>query len=360
MSYYPAMSGLPLLAEALRTKKHFRIGLARQFWEATRLRWSDTRLDPWEYYFFQVFLDRFSMQEKRGFIGWRREIELDRRLNTGPERQIANDKLRFQAFMHERDVPLPRLAAAYRTEAADIPATIRLTTAADVARYLSTTGDYPLFVKPARGARGRDAHAVRGVSGDRLELTSGNTISLQDFVAKLAEEARRGVLFQECLPTHASVADICGDRLTSVRLVVLVEDDTPRILSAAWRVPTGTNVSDNFSCGFSGNLIAGVDLASGEISNVIQGVGWQNRPVASHPDTGTPFRDLRLPEWDATRDVCLECSAQFTGLHLQHWDIALTDRGPVVLELNVEGGLRTHQIVAGGPATLRALATIRT
>jgi len=52
-----------------------------------------------------------------------------------------------------------------------------------------------------------------------------------------------------------------------------------------------------------------------------------------------------IPNWQSISSLCLNAAKLFPTLHLQHWDIALTNRGPVVLEMNVEGGMRTHQIV---------------
>jgi len=346
-----------LLAEALRTRQRFGIGLLRQCWQATRLRWGASHLDPWEYFFFQVFLDRYPMAEKRRFIGWRREIELDRLLNRGPTREIANDKLRFAGFVQARDVPLPRIAAVYDPGGRDCPDAMQLSDADAVAHYLARTSDYPMFVKPIRGAHGWESSVIRAASsaGATLELANGRTVATHEFVASLG---RRGYIFQELLRTHADIGETCGDRLTSVRLVVLIGARGPKILSAVWRVPTGTNVTDNFSVGTTGNLIAGVDATTGAIGKMFQGVGWENRPVERHPDTGGDFSGVRLPEWRETAALCIDCAGHFPDLRLQHWDIALTDRGPVILELNVEGGLRTHQIVATGPAQLRPLSDL--
>jgi len=346
-----------ILTAALQTRRRFGIGLARQFRQATRLRWGKSRLDPWEYFFFQVFLDRYPMAEKRLFIGWRREIALDRSLNTGRARDLANDKLRFAAIMQTHDVPLPRIAAVFHPGGRNLPGAVQLADADAVARYLAQTSDYPLFVKPIRGAHGWSACIIQRASDDgmQLELAGGRTVATDEFAAGLG---RRGLIFQQLLRTHVDIGAICGDRLTSVRIVVLIDDHAPRILSAVWRVPTGANVTDNFSVGTTGNLIAGVDVATGATGAVFQGAGWENLPTANHPDTGGQFGGLRLPAWHETAELCLTCASHFPDLRLQHWDIALTEHGPVVLELNVEGGLRTHQIVAAGPANLRPLADL--
>jgi len=346
MSYHRGMKAIGLFREALRAKRRFGVGLSRQAVEATRLRWGANRLDPWEYYFFAVCAPRYSPAEKRRFIGWRRELELDRLLNTGSERDIANDKLAFSAHLQDSGLPLARINAVYDPGGAAPAGVRRLADIGEVHRWLTSAATYPLFVKPVRGARGWRARVLRDPSDGA------------QFAADLTADAARAYLFQDRLRTHPAVAAACGDRLTSVRLVLFVGDGEPRPLSAVWRIPTGTNETDNFSVGVSGNLIAAVDLETGAIGNCIQGVGWRNRPLDRHPDTGVALNGYELPDWRQAVEICLSAAGRFPQLRLQHWDVALTDRGPVILELNVEGGLRTHQIVTPGPALLRPLDEI--
>jgi hypothetical protein len=337
------MKAIGLFREALRAKRRFGVGLSRQAAEATRLRWGPNRLDPWEYYFFDVCAPRYSAAEKRRFIGWRRELELDRWLNTGSARDIANDKLAFADHMRESGLPLARIAAVYLHGGGTAHGVRQLVNVAEVEGWLAGPAPYPLFVKPVRGARGWRARVLRDASDGA------------QFAADLSADAARAYLFQERLRTHAEIAAACGDRLTSVRLVLFVGAGEPQPLSAVWRIPTGTNETDNFGVGASGNLIAAVDLETGVAGNCVQGVGWRNRPRDRHPDTGAALNGLELPDWKAAAEICLSAAGRFPGLQLQHWDVALTDRGPVILELNVEGGLRTHQIVTPGPALLRRL-----
>ncbi|MGI9341758.1 MAG: sugar-transfer associated ATP-grasp domain-containing protein [Gammaproteobacteria bacterium] len=344
------MKAIGLFRDALRAKRRFGVGLSRQAVEATRLRWGPNRLDPWEYYFFDVCAPHFSPAEKRRFIGWRRELELDRLLNAGAERDIANDKLAFSAHLQDSGLPLARIDAAYDPGGAAPEGVQRLADVGEAHRWLTSAATYPLFVKPVRGARGWRARVLHD-RGDGAQF-------IADLAADLAADAARAYLFQEQLRTHAKIASLCGDRLTSVRLVLFVGGGEPQPLSAVWRIPTGTNETDNFSVGVSGNLIAAVDLETGAIGNCVQGVGWRNRPLDRHPDTGAALPGHKLPEWRNAVKTCLSAAGRFRQLRLQHWDVALTDRGPVLLELNVEGGLRTHQIVTPGPALLRPLDKI--
>jgi glutathione synthase/RimK-type ligase-like ATP-grasp enzyme len=215
----------------------------------------------------------------------------------------------------------------------------------DIRTFLRDTDHYPLFVKPVRGSQGRNAYALHGLVNGKLKLPSDQQLEMADFITRLRPARNDSILFQELLHTHRNIETICGRRLTSVRIIVIVTPAGPEILSAVWRVPTGSNITDNFDCGRNGNIIAGIDLATGHIQRIVRGIGWENIPIDRHPDTGIVFGNLCLPDWQTTCALCLNAATLFPDLCLQHWDIALTDRGPVILEINVEGGMRTHQIV---------------
>lgn len=341
------MSDPSLIATALRTKKRFKIGLLRQFREAAYLRYSDCRLDPWEYYFFEVYLDRYPIVEKQRFVGWRREVHIDRLLNAGPDREVANDKIAFYALMHSKGAPVPRVAAIYRGNGRHFPGAALLHDAERAADYLCDPVNAPFFAKPIRGAHGGGTWAISGPSHDgrELETTCGRRIGIPDFIASLDVHAQGGFLIQPLLRTHDAIGDLCGDRLTSLRIIVILAPAGPEILSAVWKIPTGTNITDNFDIGRTGNIVAGIDLDTGRVRRVVRGDYWRNIPLDAHPDTGVRFGDFHLPDWPTVTTLCLEHARHFPGLRLQHWDIALSDQGPVILELNVAAGMRTHQIV---------------
>jgi glutathione synthase/RimK-type ligase-like ATP-grasp enzyme len=339
------MSIPPLITAALHTRKQFGIGLWRQFCQAGYLRFSPCKLDPWEYFFFRVFLDHYPLAEKRRFIGWRREIRLDQLANTKTARDLANDKLAFHSLLDRHSIPLPKILAVYgNSDKQKLDAAI-LRTSGDIALFLQDINCYPLFIKPVRGTQGKDVYALHGIVDGDLQLQSGQRLQMTDLITRLVSTRPAGILFQELLHTPAMIEAICGRRLTSVRVIVIVTPAGAEILSAVWRVPTGDNITDNFNCGRTGNIIANIELATGRVQNTVRGIGWKLIQIDRHPDTDIEFGNLCLPDWQETCSLCLDAAKLFPDLHLQHWDIALTNRGPVVLEMNVEGGMRTHQIV---------------
>jgi hypothetical protein len=93
--------------------------------------------------------------------------------------------------------------------------------------------------------------------------------------------------------------------------------------------------------------LASVDLSNGSVRRVIAGVGFDMRELQRHPETNHSFADLRLPEWNTLVDTCRAASAAMSGIRIQGWDIALSDRGPLLQEVNFVGHLDIFQFADG-------------
>jgi hypothetical protein len=67
--------------------------------------------------------------------------------------------------------------------------------------------------------------------------------------------------------------------------------------------------------------------------------------------TGAQIKGRRLPLWAETVDLVCRAHAAFSDRITVGWDVAITDRGPVIIEGNVQSGCdmiqRTHELPAG-------------
>src|SRR3546814_4543433 len=66
-----------------------------------------------------------------------------------------------------------------------------------------------------------------------------------------------------------------------------------------------------------------------------------------HPATGQQLVGTRLPHWQEVRRVNDACARLFAPVRYQSLDIALTDAGPVVVEVNVGGSFVLPQMASG-------------
>jgi hypothetical protein len=204
----------------------------------------------------------------------------------------------------------------------------------ELEHFLRTTTDYPLFGKPTDEQKSLGAASLEGYQsrGDCLLLPGGERLPLTDFVDEVTRHFAAGYLFQRRLTPHPLVRAIAGDRLATVRIMTMCGADGPHILRAAWKIPGGDNIADNFWR--PGNLLASLDLATGRVVRVVVGSGLAQRELTHHPDTGARLVGIAVPLWREIIELALEAPKSLRQVPLIGWDMAATERGAVIVEPN--------------------------
>ncbi|MEP7216131.1 MAG: sugar-transfer associated ATP-grasp domain-containing protein [Anaerolineaceae bacterium] len=346
----------PLLDQARLVRDMTGKSIRAQVAEILALRLGYGRLYASEYYDFRLYDDReFPGVKKREFLGSRLEAKISESVNCITWDMIEEDKLMAYAVLGGLSLPIPRMNAIYHRKGRRYCALPTLRSPSELAEYLRNDATYPFFGKPVRGCFGRGGFAVSGLdrAADRLTFSNGDSASVNEFVAGLerlegldsAEFAQHGYILQEYLAPHPVIQEACGN-ISSIRLLVLLHDEGPKVFRAVWKVPRRGNMTDNFHRGISGNMLGWISASTGSVEHVVRGVGPRQERVVTHPDTGHRLPGLRLPDWDALVNVGLIAAASLPRLPFLHFDIAMTDRGPVVLEVNVLGSLDLVQLPA--------------
>jgi hypothetical protein len=334
---------LDLVAAIVTARKAGR-SFAGQVGDIVRLRRAPNRLTAAEYYGFRLYEPGRSETAKRAYLGEAGQRALFRRLTDPGWIAAAHDKLLYYAILRGLGLRVPRVIAV-RHPARGFPDAESLRNPVETATFLRQAS-YPLFGKPVTGRYSVGTVLLEGFDAatDTVRAAGGAVATVEDFVAELAAFDRDGYLFQERLTPHPFVREACGDRIATARVLVLLEASGPAILRALWKIPVGGHVADNFWR--AGNMLASLD-DTGTITRVVAGIGPDQRTVEAHPDTGFRLIGARLPEWDAAMRLVLGAAPAFPGLLMQAWDVALTDAGPLLLELNVGGDVNLPQHAFG-------------
>jgi hypothetical protein len=334
------------LVDAVLAAKRAGKGFVAQLLEMRRLRRAPGRLRPLEYYTFGLYDDRrFTREAKSAFVGERGQIEIFRRLCETSWIATAHDKLLYYTILTGLGLAVPKVLAVHHAFRCHRDATA-LRTSGDVAGFLRGSS-YPLFGKPVAGKYSVGTVLLTGhdPASDAVATSDGRSAPLDAFAAELDAYAADGYLFQERLIPHPVVRDLVGDRIATVRVVILLDRSGPEILFALWKIPVGVHVADNFWR--SGNLLAALDPATGTVTRVVRGIAHHQKEVPNHPDTGRPLLGAVVPDWERARDLCLTTAVAFPGIRLQAWDVALCASGPMLLELNVGGDVNLPQHAFG-------------
>jgi hypothetical protein len=167
------------------------------------------------------------------------------------------------------------------------------------------------------------------LSGSGGELQAGGKpCTEKDVWDHVGADLARGFLVEEKLTNTPEIAALHPASLNTFRVVTIKTlDHSWRIAAAYLRVGAGGSVVDNIA---AGGILVRVD-ADGRTRSAHHA----GRAITRHPDTGAELVGVPLPEFRAACELALAASAKLGFVGTLGWDIAATDRGPVVVEANL-------------------------
>lgn len=331
-------------AEVQRTED---IPFTKQFLEYARLRRESGRLGPMEYFDYGLFRQDMSYEEKTRFIGWAGEKNINDYFNRAAWSAVALDKILFYTILKGAGIPFPRVLAIYSPEnTRTLEGTLVFSNATEILAWLEQElSSRPLFVKPSHGNYGKDSFLLKSFHKPTQQIeTSAGTLDIEAFIAGLETKLSHGYIFQEYVQPHERISLITGGKTSTVRIVLALIDDIYAPLSAVWKIPTGNNHIDNFQHGRTGNLVALIDVDSGIVVKLTKGDGrGGTMSIQANPENGRAVVGLEFPMWQDMIALCRSAAQVIPGLHLLHFDVALSSNGPLMMEVNYWGNLDLHQ-----------------
>jgi hypothetical protein len=310
-----------------------------QVLEILKLAFASGHLTAKEYYNYRLFDDsQFTFSDKQKYIGFASQEQIKKFLINVRWKILSDDKFIFATLFQSQNFPLAKILATYNygpnQRDCGIPS---FRTTNDLRSFLENGVQYPFFGKPVAESYGLGCIKINGFdqTTKQMTLAQGESIAIDQFIKSL-QQFSDGYMFQEVVHPHRVIRELCGDRVASVRVVVLLDRHGPQIFRAGWKIPTGDNISDNFQHGQSGNLLAAVDIEDGRVGKLVQGLGVDQKCLERHPDTGEQIQGVVLPYWRELKELCLEAAVLLPGFNLQSWDIVICDEGPILQE--VQGG----------------------
>lgn len=324
-----------------KAKRSHKKSVSSQLFEIFCLRFSKGKLGISEYYDYGLFDDaRFSMAQKREFVGWRMRFVLQNKLNLPSWGILSTDKLLFQLMMLQIGLPVPPVIGVFSRAgryAGKIPV---YDSAVGLKQFLEEYDDYPIFLKPVHAWHGRGGFGIQScdVKNGMLVFVNGKSMEIDRLIDAVKNEPE-GYIFQKYLVQHEELIKRCGNRLSTVRIWVLLTRNGPVIFRALWKVAVGDNMVDNTDHGKTGNLYGPVDVDTGLVKRQIFNAGFNEKEIRVHPDTGVSIVDFALPLWEEIKELVSKASGVFPGIKIQPWDVAITPTGPVLVELSVPGDI---------------------
>jgi hypothetical protein len=205
-----------------------------------------------------------------------------------------------------------------------------------LARLLDASGTFVL--KPRLGGHGAGIAVVR--------LDGELTVNEQPVEAEQFTRWAAGLdsyIVTETVVQAAYARRIFPGSVNTLRLTIANDTEEPLFIDSHQRFGTSAGApADNFGLG---GIAAPVDPVTGRFGLATQsGPDGRVQYHEHHPETGTRVTGTTIDGWPAVEALGRRLAHTFPFFRLVGWDVAVTERGPVLLEGNHMMALVTLQM----------------
>ncbi len=326
------------LTKAKFVKDSYGVSIFAQIKDIVRLKKYPNRLSREEYYNLKLY--KKNKDEQSQFLGSALEGVINYIVASPFWFSTVKDKLSFYNILRNSSISTPSILAIYGINGSI--GSIRSATTPEALRQLLLDLETPFFGKPSIADVGVGAIRVEDVNQEKKEflLANGEKVQLNELVDKIIKLQYGNFLFQEVLHNARELELMVGSGLSTVRICMMKSyRDGPIVYRAFMKICIGDNYNDNWDYGTTGNALAYIDVETGTIGSVVSGIFPDVNFSEQHPLTGVQLKGKRIPFWDEVVSLCQKASYVFPGIHMMHWDVAITPDGPSLVEMNEDGSI---------------------
>ncbi|MBR6524005.1 MAG: hypothetical protein IKT39_05310 [Clostridia bacterium] len=144
----------------------------------------------------------------------------------------------------------------------------------------------------------------------------------------------------EYVRMHEKIASLNPTSLNTIRVMLINENgNNPIIASSFMRIGTvASGIVDNSA---QGGMFCKVDVDSGRFYDGEKNIDHVVTPSPVHPDTGVPIEGT-IPHWETVKTKLIEISKYIPQLEWMGFDVAITETGFNIIEINSHQGLHRY------------------
>lgn len=250
--------------------------------------------------FFRYHCENASCYQISRKVLFAEQDELWMRVNSAESRDILNDK--FKAYQHFKDYYQRDIVFVRDKEAIDV--------------FKSFCQAHSRFiVKPLAEACGRG-----------IQLIDANEASfrVEDYLSFNPD----GFVAEELIIQDGALSRLHPQSVNTLRINTVNYGSSIEVIWPCLRMGRGESIVDNAG---AGGVFGAIDSSTGLITNVSD---EYDHMFTVHPDTGIPLIGFKIPKWEEACEMAKHLAKLIPDCHFIGWDLALTDKGWVMVEGN--------------------------
>ena len=197
-----------------------------------------------------------------------------------------------------------------------------------------------IFVKPIYGEGGHGIHIFNKNNGGQY-VNKDDDIFNETFLNKIG--AQNDYILQPGIEQDSELSKVYSHSINTFRIVTENKEGDVRILCAILRFGRNGSQVDNSD---QGGIFVTIDTDTGKIGNYA--TSMQGECLRKHPDTNIIFKGYKILRWDEIKKFTIDCAKKIPQLTYLGWDITLTKKSPLAIEIHYGFSLDGLQVIFGG------------
>lgn len=283
-----------------------------------------------EYYQFEF--EKRDEEFRKSFLGLNEQRFYLDYLNPVKYYSLARNKYLAHKMLEDTGVRKSELYCYYQPEARFISSNEKASDREGVLRILKNKQVQSCVIKTTESSHGDNVWVINSIEyrdDDAVMMRfDGESLLLSSILGKEA------LIFESIVKQTKQFAAFNESSVNTVRfMTTLYPDGLARVIATFIKIGRAGKCVDN--AGGGGNVDVCVDTDAGEIKYAIQYDGWRNiKEIEKHPDSGNQLNGVMIENWQAIKEEVMKFQQAFPYCKAAGWDIAITDDGPVVIEVN--------------------------
>lgn len=283
-----------------------------------------------EYYDFEF--EKRSAQFKHDFLGLNEQrVYLDF-LNPKKYYSLARNKYLAHRILEGTGIRKTTFLCYYQPEARYVASDDNASSLKDLLSILQAKQVESCVIKTTESSHGDNVWVIKSLAyqSDDAVLTffDGQERLLSSILGNDA------LIFESVVQQTKQFSAFNESSVNTVRfMTTLWPDGSARVIATWFKVGRAGKCVDN--AGNGGNVDAAIDVETGKIYNVVQFDGWRKtKSIEYHPDSKSQLEGVVIDNWQSIKKDVERFQQAFPFCKAAGWDIAITDDGPVVIEVN--------------------------
>lgn len=145
-------------------------------------------------------------------------------------------------------------------------------------------------------------------------------------------------LIETALIQHHIMNELHSNSVNTIRTISMLKNGVAHILAAYLRIGNGDFV-DNFN---HGGMVVPVDVLTGKVQ--FKAIDKTGNLYEKHPLSNVNIVGFEIPFWNEAKEMIKKSALIVPQVRLVGWDVAITEKGPVLIEGNQFPGHDIYQL----------------